>query len=97
MILGEWDPLPGKHAKFNTHLSLVGVFKFNGQTFAYLICFEQMIPYPLLRSLIQEKPTLIVSGANQWFASKESYTKQSISMFALARLFGIPVVVATNW
>ncbi len=95
MPLGEWKPCFIAGA-FHAHIDDFGIYTWGNERIAYLICYEQMIPYPILVSFLK-KPTLIVGGANQWFASKRSYLKQKISMRAFARLFNVPTLVATNW
>ena len=96
MPLGEWNPL-GK-ANYALHWFSPGIIDVKGIKAAYLICYEQMIPWPILYSLAQPtKPDVIISGANQWFTLKSGYLKQRLLIDGMARLFRLPLLIATNW
>lgn len=95
MPLGEWRP-SFMGGSYHSHLLNSGVVKTANGKIAYIVCYEQMIPYPILLSFLH-RPSLIISGANQWFANKMSYRKQQISLVSLARLFNTPTLVSTNW
>jgi hypothetical protein len=95
MPLGLWKPW--KQKTFERHWFNSGKMRVQGMVTAYLICYEEMIPFPVFYSfLFTPKPTIIVSGANQWFAHPSGFTKQSNVLFANARLFGVPVLLAVN-
>jgi hypothetical protein len=95
MPLGLWKPWKAK--TFERHWFNSGKMRVQNRVAAYLICYEEMIPFPVFYSfLLSPKPVIIVSGANQWFARPSGFTKQSNVLFANARLFGVPVLLAVN-
>tara|TARA_R110002096_G_scaffold174994_1_gene350760 strand:- start:1172 stop:2224 length:1053 start_codon:yes stop_codon:yes gene_type:complete len=74
-----------------------GVQEIAGRRTAMLICWEEWVPWPMLRSA-WEKPEVIISASNHGWASEGQYMwkRQSISAKALSRLYGLPMVRAVN-
>jgi hypothetical protein len=67
-----------------------------GRKVAYLICYEQLLVFPVLISLAHS-PDVLVGAANDWWARETSIpTIQGQALDAWGRLFGLPVVRATN-
>lgn len=63
---------------------------------ATLICYEQLILWPVLQSMLHS-PDVIVGIGNGWWADGTSIVAiQQASVSAWARLFGLPVVMAFN-
>jgi len=92
--LGMWRPFSG----FSVPLRLTGsgIVHIENQRAAILICYEQLIPWPLLMSML-EKPTVIVGISNTfWFDGTAIPCYQQSAMRAWARLFAIPVFSAVN-
>ncbi len=95
MPIGLWQPW--KTETDNRHWNLPGKFNLQSQETGYLICYEQIVPWPILSLFLQAPyPTVIISAANQWFAMPSGYLKQSNHMEALARLFGVATMTAVN-
>ncbi len=95
MPIGLWQPW--KSETNNRHWNLPGKFLLQGQETGYLICYEQIVPWPILSLFLQAPyPTVIISAANQWFSMPSGYLKQSNHMKAFARLFGVATMVAVN-
>nr|WP_312880971.1 conjugal transfer protein TraB [Aminobacter lissarensis] len=68
----------------------------DGDRVAPLICYEQLILWPVLQSALHE-PDLIVAAGNGWWTKGTSILAiQKASAEAWARLFGIPLVTAFN-
>ena len=63
---------------------------------APVICYEQLHPYPFIRSSL-DKPQVILAVANDYWA-KKTYIRsvQYSALDAWARLFNIPFLSATN-
>lgn len=67
-----------------------------GRQIAPLICYEQLIIWPVLQSMAQ-RPDVILAVGNDWWTSGTSIMAiQRESVVAWARLFGVPVVAAFN-
>lgn len=73
-----------------------GVGTVHGTRIAYAICYEQVLVFPIVRSMV-ERPAVLVGAANDWWARETSIPAiQSQALEAWGRLFGVPVVQATN-
>ncbi|HEX4133802.1 MAG TPA: hypothetical protein VHY84_04200 [Bryobacteraceae bacterium] len=78
------------------HLTGPAILPVEGQRVAVLICYEQLLTWPILTSLIG-KPTVIVAVANDYWARGTSVPEfQRSAVRAWARLMSIPYVSATN-
>ena len=90
-----WNPF---HPEGGVALNLLGqgTIDLGGQRAAILICYEQLLTWPMLRSAI-EKPTVLVAISNEaWTASTIVPRIQHTCVRAWARLFGLPVISAIN-
>ncbi|MFB7146052.1 conjugal transfer protein TraB [Agrobacterium deltaense] len=68
----------------------------DGVRIAPLICYEQLILWPVLQSMLHA-PEVIVAVGNGWWTENTSIVAiQEASVAAWARLFGLPVVMAFN-
>jgi hypothetical protein len=73
-----------------------GTIDIAGERVAFLICYEQLLVWPILQSAI-ERPTLIVGMANQyWVRNTNIPAAQRASMKAWARLFALPLLISEN-
>lgn len=69
----------------------------DGRRAAVLICYEQFIVWPVLRSFFYSAPDILIATANQWWCKDTSIpTIQLQCATSWARLFGVPLVTATN-
>ncbi len=67
-----------------------------GRRVAPLICYEQLLIWPVLQSML-ERPDAIMAIANGWWATDTSVPDiQLAALEAWARLFAIPLVTAFN-
>jgi hypothetical protein len=72
------------------------VIQIAGQTAAVVICYEQLIPWPTLTAFV-DRPTIVIAIANQfWVVGTPIPEVQRKSVRALARLFHVPVMFASN-
>ncbi len=95
MPLGLWKPWSKR--TYHSHWMSPGKFELQGHEAAYLICYEQMISWPLLSSFLKyPRPEIVISSANQWFSTYSGYVKQHNVMLANARLFGVATLTAVN-
>jgi hypothetical protein len=68
----------------------------DGQKIALLICYEQLVLWPVLQSMLYS-PNIIVATGNGWWTSDTSIIAiQQASTIAWAQLFNLPLVTAFN-
>jgi hypothetical protein len=93
--IAMWRPVgPGGTALRFTGRSTLDIA---GQRSAVLICYEQLLVWPMLQSVL-ERPTLILGIANDyWCRGTHIPTAQKACMKAWARLFGLPMLSAVNY
>ncbi|HWU62652.1 MAG TPA: conjugal transfer protein TraB [Ensifer sp.] len=78
------------------HLFANPVVESEGTRIAPLICYEQLILWPVLQSM-QHSPDVIVAMGNGWWTAGTSIVAiQKASVTAWAKLFDLPVVMAFN-
>jgi hypothetical protein len=93
--LGMWKPFgPADGVPLN--VTGPGILRLGEQRLAILICYEQLLVWPMVHSAI-ERPTLIVGISNAVW-TKHTYIPagQEACLQAWSRLFGIPYVSATK-
>jgi len=72
------------------------VVSVGGQRVAPLICYEQLIIWPVLQSMLHN-PDLVIAVGNDWWTKGTSITAiQRASTEAWARLFDKPLVMSFN-
>ena len=92
--IGMWRPWAAESIAADPLAA--GVGQIAGRKVAYSICYEQLLVFPLLVSMAHD-PDLIVGAANDWWARDTSIpTIQGQAVDIWGRLFGVPVVSATN-
>ena len=92
--IGMWNPLEATMARL--HLNGSGVIDLHGQRAAVLICYEQLLTWPVLVSMVR-RPTVLVAVANDyWVAGTPIPSFQLAAVRAWARLFRLPYYSAVN-
>ena len=92
--IGMWQPF-GKRG-VPLRLNSPGVIRMDGQRAAVLICYEQVLIYPIVASMLQS-PTVLIGISNMyWFADTPIPRYQESALRAWAKLFHIPYLVAEN-
>lgn len=64
---------------------------------AHLVCYEELLMWPLMAQEAHSRPTLLLSIANQWFADGWLRRPQERSVAMQARLWGLPLLRAVNY
>jgi apolipoprotein N-acyltransferase len=73
-----------------------GILDIEGERVAILVCYEQLLTWPILQSALQS-PTLIVGLANDsWVKGTPIPAAQKAAITAWARLFRLPNITAVN-
>jgi hypothetical protein len=89
-----WKPFARSGVQL--HLAGPAVLPLAGQRAAVLICYEQLLTWPILTSLLR-RPTVIVAVANDYWAGGTTIPAfQLTAVRAWARLMALPYVSATN-
>ncbi len=91
-----WRAWTGQGGGARANLFGNPVVQTDSQKVAALICYEQLLLWPVLQSVLHS-PTAIVATGNGWWTSGTSIVAiQNVSVIAWAKLFGLPVVKAFN-
>jgi len=61
-----------------------------------LICYEQLIVWPVLQSMLHDPDLVVVVGNDWWTKGTAMIGIQRASAVAWARLFGKPLVMSFN-
>lgn len=92
--MGMWNPFQAHGAR--TNLFAGTVTPIAGERAAVLVCYEQVLTWPVLSSVVQN-PTVFVAVANDhWATGTPIPAFQTAAIRAWSRLFGIPFLTATN-
>lgn len=92
--VGMWHPFGNYGVPL--HLSGPGAIQVAGERVAVLICYEQILVYPVLASMLQ-RPTLLVGISNTfWFSGTPIPRYQANAVRSWAKLFRVPFLTATN-
>ncbi|OYV27225.1 MAG: hypothetical protein B7Z82_06100 [Halothiobacillus sp. 20-54-6] len=91
-----WQPW-NKTTSAHPHWFSQPVFTLGNQTIAPLICYEQLLVWPVLQSFLHQ-PDLILAPGNSWWSRQTHLPQiQITAVHAWGRLFGVPVVTAMNY
>jgi apolipoprotein N-acyltransferase len=92
--IGMWQPFTGNGVPIR--LSEPGIVRIDGQRVAVLICYEQILTYPILASMLRG-PSILVGISNAfWFTGTAIPRYQANAVRAWARLLGVPYLLAVN-
>jgi apolipoprotein N-acyltransferase len=93
--IAMWNPLKTAAARLN--ISGAGVINLHGERAAVLICYEQLLTWPVLASMA-ERPTVLIAIANNHSVTGTPIPRfQLAAVRAWARLFRLPYFSAVNW
>jgi apolipoprotein N-acyltransferase len=77
-------------------LNAPGVIEIDHQRAAVLICYEEMLTFPVLASML-EHPTVLVGISNTfWFDGTPIPRYQAAALRSWALLFRLPLFMAVN-
>jgi hypothetical protein len=92
--VGMWRPFDRTSAPLR--LTAPGVLVIDHQRAAVLICYEQMLTFPILTSMLQH-PTVIVGISNTFWVDHTTVPRfQENTLRAWAKLFRLPYLLAVN-
>ncbi len=92
--IGMWRPFSSVSVPLR--LDGPGVIEIDHQRVAVLICYEEMLTFPVLASILRH-PTVVVGISNSfWFDDTTIPRYQAAAMSSWARLFRLPLFMAVN-
>jgi predicted amidohydrolase len=92
--VGMWRPF--SNVSVPLRVNGPGVIEIDHQRAAVLICYEEMLTFPVLASMLQH-PTLIIGISNSfWFDETTIPAYQAAALRGWARLFRLPLFMAVN-
>lgn len=91
-----WRAWSGQSGGARASLFANPVVKAGGVNVAPLICYEQLIVWPILQSMLHSPDIIVATGNGWWTAGTSIVALQQASTTAWAKLFGLPVVIAFN-
>ena len=100
MPIGMWKPWSRDRweRNFPPAFSRVEILPTRYGPAAYSICYENLIPWPLVRAMLSSQhPRLLIAADNQWFAAGSLSRPQMRSLQMQAAIWGIPLIRAINW
>ncbi len=72
------------------------VVMIGGRRVAPLVCYEQLLVWPILQSMTHRPDLIVAIGNGWWTAGTDIAAIQKASSAAWARLFGLPLVISFN-
>jgi hypothetical protein len=91
---GMWRPF--NDGGVPLHALGPGVITIAGERVAIWICYEQLLVWPVIESMV-ERPTVIVAMANDYWVTGTPIPRwQAMAVTAWGRLFGVPRLAAVN-
>ena len=92
--IAMWNPF--RFASARSDLFGSGVVLINKERAGIVVCYEQLIAWPVLMTLA-DRPTVLIAPANDYWAKGTSIPMfQRTAMRSWARLFGLPCLFAVN-
>lgn len=92
--ISMWQPWTTGGA--NAHFFANPIVDFASVRIAPLICYEQLIIWPILQSMLYGPEVIVATGNGWWTGDTNIVAIQKASAEAWAALFGVPLVMAFN-
>jgi hypothetical protein len=92
--IAMWNPFSPASVPMN--VAGPGVITISGKRATILICYEQLIVWPVVTSMRQHPDVLLGVANDYWAAGTPIVRFQAAAVRSWARLFGIPCLVAVN-
>ncbi len=91
-----WLRWTGQGGGAQAHLFANPVVEVGTTRIAPLICYEQLILWPVLQSMLHSPGVIVATGNGWWTEGTSIVAIQKASVAAWAKLFDLPVVMAFN-
>lgn len=94
MPVGNWRPFTKWSATLNLFSKPI---KINGQLVTILVCWEQMLVFPIIDQQISNQSNFIIACSNIWWAKETKiYKIMQQTVWIWGRLFDNPILQAAN-
>ena len=91
-----WRTWWGDNSSARAHVFSNPVATLGGRTILPLICYEQLIIWPVLQSALYSPKLIVATGNGWWTQGTRIVAIQQATSNAWARLFSLPLVMAFN-
>ncbi|MCD2184747.1 conjugal transfer protein TraB [Rhizobium sp. GN54] len=91
-----WLRWTGQGGGAKAHLFANQVVEVGTTRIEPLICYEQLLVWPVLQSMLHSPAVIVATGNGWWTAGTSIIAIQKASVTAWAKLFDLPVVMAFN-
>ncbi|WP_296105327.1 conjugal transfer protein TraB [uncultured Agrobacterium sp.] len=91
-----WRAWVGEQGGARAHFFANSVVDVGDQTVAPLICYEQLLVWPVMQSAFHRPDAIVAVGNGWWTAGTSIIDIQRASSEAWARLFDLPLVISFN-
>lgn len=91
-----WRAWFGDTGGARAHFFANPIVEVRGERIAALICYEQLILWPVLQSMLHSPEIIVATGNGWWTAGTSIIGIQKASVAAWAKLFGLPAVMSFN-
>ena len=92
--MGMWKPFAGTGVPLN--LAGRGTLMIDGRRAAIIICYEQLIAWPVLASFLEHPSIVVVVSNDVWITGTAIPQVERSTMKSWARLFNSPLLFASN-
>jgi hypothetical protein len=93
--IAMWTPFQPTGARL--HLSSPGVISVAGHRAAVLICYEQLLAWPVMISMLHHPEILLAVANDYWARDTPIRAHQRLAIISWSRLFSVPYLSATNF
>ncbi|MCZ7497370.1 conjugal transfer protein TraB [Agrobacterium rhizogenes] len=91
-----WREWTGQGGGVRAHVFGNPVVEIGDERIAPLICYEQLLLWPVLQSILHAPAVIVATGNGWWTKGTSIVSIQKASVIAWGKLFDIPVVMAFN-
>jgi apolipoprotein N-acyltransferase len=92
--IAMWKPFQQTGARL--HLFSPGIISVAGHRAGVLICYEQLLAWPVMISMLHRPDVLLAVANDYWARGTPIPAHQRLAMISWSRLFDIPFLSATN-
>ncbi|MFC3722026.1 conjugal transfer protein TraB [Neoaquamicrobium sediminum] len=91
-----WLALTGDVGGARAHFFANPIVELAGRRVAPLICYEQLLIWPVLQSALHSPNTIVATGNGWWTEGTSIVAIQKAAVVAWGSLFGLPLVLSFN-